>query len=104
MGGDKVIKEKFVDWEEADEEVSEQPKKRKRVAFTVRDWPETKELLDDLQWLKQFVVDKKSVSQGDVVREALDLLAKKMKYDKLKEEYAEELANATIKAGRKTGR
>ena len=60
--------------------------------------------MDDLQWLKQFVVDKKSVSQGDVVREALDLLAKKMKYDKLKEEYAEELANATIKAGRKTGR
>ena len=36
--------------------------------------------------------------------EALELLADKIGYDKLKKEYAEDLANATITAGRKSRR
>lgn len=107
MGGDTVISENFDAFDEINDDVQpvlEKPKKPKRVPFTVRDVASTKQLLDDLQWLKQIVVDKRPISQGDVVREALQLLAKKMNYDKLKEEYAEDLANATISAGRKTGR
>ncbi|MEM7552310.1 MAG: hypothetical protein AAF363_21675 [Bacteroidota bacterium] len=86
--------------------VGEAPPKEKpkKVNFTISHDAGTKELLDDLQWLKQYVVDRQPVSQGDIVREALEELAKKWNYAKLKKEYAEDLANATIKIGRKTGR
>lgn len=79
-------------------------KKLKKVSFTVRHEADTKRLLDELQWLKQFVITKKPVSQADIIREALELLAKKMKYNTLKEKYAEELADVTIAVGRKSGR
>lgn len=61
----------------------------------------TKKLLDDIVWLKKFVVDMKEASQGDIILEALELLAKKIDYKNLRVKYAEQLASAKPKAGRK---
>lgn len=64
----------------------------------------TKKLLHDLVWLKKFVVDMKEASQGDIIKEALELLAKKIDYKSLKIKYADQLATAKPKAGRKKGK
>ena len=86
-----------------DTEVAQADKKPKKVSFTVRHEAETKRLLDELQWLKQFVITKKPVSQGGIIREALELLAEQMDYDTLKNKYAGELADITVAVGRKSG-
>ncbi len=76
-------------------------KKTKKISFTLRSDQDTKSLLDDLQWLMQYVITKKPVTQADVVREALTVLAKEMDYAKLKKKYAGDLAEAMVPMGRK---
>ena len=99
---DKSLQGGFDEFDES--EVALKTKKPKRVSFTITHDAETKELMDDIQWLQQYVVKKSPVSQGDVISEALELLADKIGYDKLKKEYEEDLASATITAGRKSRR
>lgn len=98
---DASIKGGFNAFDEDESDVAQKEMKPKKVSFTVRSDEGTKNLLDDLQWLKQYVVTKNPVSQADVVQEALELLAKEMDYGKLKKKYAADLADATISAGRK---
>lgn len=81
--------------------VVEKKAKPKKKSFTVRGDEGTKTLLDNLQWLKQYVVTKKPISQADVVQEALELLAKEMDYEKLKKKYSADLEHAVISSGRK---
>ncbi|MEM6863576.1 MAG: hypothetical protein AAF575_00275 [Bacteroidota bacterium] len=61
----------------------------------------TKDLLDDLVWLKSFKIDEKDLTQGDVIREALELLAKEIDYEKLRKKYADKLDKHRPKVGRK---
>lgn len=68
--------------------------KEEQKYFTARHGVSTIEMLQNMAWLKQYVIDFKKVSQGDVIREGLELLAKKMKYDKLLEEHGDKLEAA----------
>ncbi len=75
--------------------------KEKHVVVNFSHAASTKKMLDELVWLKKFVVDMKEASQGDIIREGLELLAKKIGYKDLRMKYAEQLENAKPKAGRK---
>lgn len=61
--------------------------KEEQVSFTVRSEASTKTLLMKIQKVKQLTVPGKT-SQGDVIKEALELLAKKMKIDEKEKEFA----------------
>jgi hypothetical protein len=69
-------------------------KKPKQRAFTISHDEGTKKMLDNIQWLEQFVISRKPISQGDIIHQALQLRAKEMDYEKLIIEYAEDLENA----------
>ena len=59
-------------------------------SFTLRHDISTKVLLDRIKKLKELTTPtSKSLSQGSIVREALELLAKDMDYDKLAKKYSE---------------
>ncbi len=77
-------------------------KKGNSISITVSHEKSTKQLLDELVWLKQYVIDQKAVTQGDIVREALELLGKEIGYDKLRKKYADKLADVKPKVGRKS--
>lgn len=73
---------------------------KKTISFSHNE--STKKLMTDLVWLKQFVLDRKPVSQGDIVRWGLDLVAKEIGYEKLRKKYADELDNYKPSTGRKS--
>lgn len=62
-------------------------------SFTVRHDVSTKVLLDRIQRLKDLTTPAAKLSQGAIVREALELLAKEMGYDKLEKKYTDFLAH-----------
>ena len=62
-------------------------------SFMVRHDVYTKVLLDRIQRLKDLTTPAAKLSQGAIVREALELLAKEMEYDKLEKKYADFLAH-----------
>jgi len=63
-------------------------------SFTVRHDVETKVLLDKIKRLIELTdPTATNVSQGSIVRKALDLLAENMGYDKLEKKYSEFLAH-----------
>lgn len=76
-------------------------KKVEKVSFTIRHTAETKALLDDIHWLKTFVIDKKEITHGEIVEEALQLLSKKINYKKLYQENETSITSAVKKMGRK---
>lgn len=53
------------------------------------------ELMNNITWLKQYVIDMKSVSRDDVIGEALRALADKMDYDSLCENYKDKMPKDT---------
>lgn len=68
--------------------------KERQHSFTVRHDVSTKVLLDRIQKLKELTTPGvKGISQGSIVREALELLAKDMDYDKLAKKYSEFVAH-----------
>lgn len=69
-------------------------RKEKQKYFTARHSVSTIEMLQNIAWLKQYVIDFKKVSQGDVIREGLELLAEKMNYDKLLAEHHDKIEAA----------
>jgi glutamate synthase domain-containing protein 2 len=62
-------------------------------SFTIRHDVSTKVLLDRIQRLKDLTTLAAKLSQGAIVREALELLAKEMEYGKLERKYADFLAH-----------
>ena len=56
--------------------------------------------MDELQWLKDRVIDLKHTTREDILLEALNLLADKVGYDKLKKKYSKQLEGAKPKRGR----
>ncbi len=61
--------------------------KEDQVNFTIRTASSTKSLLMKIQKVKQLTVPG-TTSQGDVITEALELLAKKMKMSEKEKDYA----------------
>lgn len=61
--------------------------KEQQISFTIRSEASTKSLLMKIQKVKQLTVPG-STSQGDVIKEALELLAKKMKMTEMEKKYA----------------
>ena len=53
----------------------------------------TKTLLDELVWLKQYVIDMEDISQGDIIRQGLELLATQIEHKKLSKKHADKLEN-----------
>lgn len=76
--------------------------KSENIQITFSHEKKTKKMLDELVWLKQFVIDMEELSQGDVVRQGLELLAKEIGYEKLRKKYADKLDNYKPKVGRKS--
>ncbi|MDC6367231.1 MULTISPECIES: hypothetical protein [Flavobacteriaceae] len=66
------------------------PKKEPQHTFSVRDDVSTKVLLEKIQKIKELTTPGvKSISQGSIIREALELLAKEMDFPKKEKKYAE---------------
>ena len=76
-------------------------KKEKQITVSFSHFESTKKLLHELVWLKKFAIDLEEVSQGDIIREALELLAEKIDYEKLRKKYAKQLEKAKPRSGRK---
>ena len=68
--------------------------------FSVYAKESTIQLMDELQWLKDRVIDLKHTTREDILLEALNLLADKVGYDKLKKKYSKQLEGAKPKRGR----
>ncbi|MEO0902758.1 MAG: hypothetical protein AAFY00_12400 [Bacteroidota bacterium] len=101
---EKAISGAFGAFNEAgQEEDAIKKKESESVSFAIRTTKANKKRFNEMLYLKQYVVDRKPISQADVLDAALDLLAESMDYDTLKVEHAEELKNLKIKAGRKFG-
>ncbi|MEO2050280.1 MAG: hypothetical protein ABGX00_00835 [Allomuricauda sp.] len=77
-------------------------KKSENIQITFSHAKTTKKLLDDLVWLKTYKIDEEPLSQGDVICEALQLLADKIGYEKLRKKYADKLEKHKPKVGRKS--
>ncbi len=72
------------------------------VSFTLTIQPDTIQLFNELQWLKQYAIDLKRATRNDVLKEALDLLAEKYEYPVLMKKYAKRIPeNITPQRGRK---
>lgn len=67
----------------------EAPKKKKQL--TIYADVSAKEKMDNIQWLKKWVIEKKDVSQGDVFEEAINLLADHIGYDKLMKKHGKDI-------------
>ena len=59
-----------------------------QLNLTIRTGVSTKELLLRIQKIKNLAASDNKPSQGDLVREGLELLAKKMKLDEKEKDYA----------------
>lgn len=63
-------------------------KEEPQMVLTVRTAESTKELLLRIQNIKKIIDKDKGPSQGDLVREGLELLAKKIQLEEKEKEYA----------------
>lgn len=71
-------------------------KKSVQHAFTIRHDVSTKVLLDRIQRVKELTTpNARSISQGSIIREALNLLAKDIDFNKLEKKYSEFLSHIT---------
>ena len=82
-------------------QIKKETKKTNRVQISFQSDASTLKLLNELVWLKQYAIDMEAVSQDDIVRQGIELLAKKINYDKLRKEHAKKLDNYKPSAGRK---
>ena len=83
-----------------DDETIENPKST-RVQISFQSETSTLKLLNELVWLKQYTIDMEAVSQDDIVRQGLSLLADEIGYEKLRKKHAVSLDKYKPKAGRK---
>jgi len=88
MAEDVVLDANFDDFENQKRSIKKKTKSTQH-AFTVRHDVATKVLLEKIKRIKELTEPKeKSSSQGSIVGEALQLLAKKMNLEKLEKQYS----------------
>lgn len=76
------------------DEVGEKQEKKERMkseSFTLTIQPDTIQKFNEIQWLKQFVIDFTRVTRDDVLKEALDALGEKMGYDELMKQHKDKM-------------
>lgn len=98
MNKDIELKEGFAAFEDAAKE--EVKKEGKTISLYLKN--DQLEKLDNIVWLKSYIIDMGAAySRSDIVLEALELLGKKIGYEKLSKEYNEKLSLAKPRAGRR---
>mgnify|MGYP003647236058 CR=1 FL=1 len=76
------------------DEVGEKPTKKEKIKtenFTLTIHPDTLQKFNEIQWLKQFIIDFSRVTRDDVLKEALDALGEKMGYDELMKQHKDKM-------------
>ena len=98
MNKDIEITKGFDAFEDANK--TETKKEGKTISLYLKDDELGK--LDNMVWLKSYIIDMGAAfSRSDIVLEALELLGKKIGYEKLSKEYNEKLSLAKPRAGRR---
>lgn len=66
-------------------------KNKKRKALYLNLPVEDREKLDNIVWLKKYIINKKEVSLTDVIKEAIDLVGEQIDYDALMKKHAKDI-------------
>lgn len=95
-----VDKKKMLDSLIGDKNTPKKKSNRIKQSFTMTIHEGTVQLFNEIQFMKEYLVDIKPTTRDAVLREALEALGREIGYDELKKKHADKLQDCSPRLGR----